>query len=227
MPYLTVSIPAYNDAETLPSLVDEAIETAQQITSDYEIFVIDDGSKDNTKDVALELAGKYSQVKVHIHPVNLGFGPTIRECYTTPQSEWIFFAPGDAQIPPRELLKLMPYKDDFDFIIGYRRLRRDPFYRKIQSRFYNRLITRLAGRKVHDVNSSALVRRSLLEGTTLECKSAFIHAKLLLEALRKGARFKEVLIEHREREFGAASGARPSVILGTVRDLAGYWLRKK
>lgn len=227
MPYLTVSIPAYNDAETLPSLVEEAVEIAGQITDDYEVLIIDDGSKDNTSEVARELVSRFPKVRLHVHPVNLGFGPTIRECYTMPESEWVFFAPGDAQIPPRELLKLMPYKDQFDFIIGYRKLRKDPFYRKVQSRVYNRLVTRLAGCKVHDVNSSALVRRTVLNGTKLECKSAFIHAKLLLEALRNGAKFKEIRIEHREREFGSASGARPSVILGTVRDLAGYWFRRR
>lgn len=227
MPHLTISIPAYNDAESLPALVQEADDTARQLTPDYEILIIDDGSKDNTRQVARDLVAKFPRVRLEVHEVNLGFGPTIREAYLSPLSEWVIFIPGDGQVPPSELVKLYPFSSEYDFIIGYRRLRADPLFRKVTSRVYNRLITRMAGRQIHDVNGSALIRRRALDHVDLRCNTAFIHAELLLEALRNGARLKEVRIDHRPREYGIASGNKLSVILGTIKDALRYHFRRR
>lgn len=227
MPHLTISIPAYNDAESLPALVAEADATARQVTDDYEILIIEDGSKDDTRQVAEGLVAQNPRVRLVVHEVNLGFGPTIREAYLSPASEWVIFIPGDGQVPPGELVKLYRFTSDYDFIIGYRRLRADPFFRKFTSRVYNRLITRMAGRRIHDVNGSALVRRRALDHVDLRCDTAFIHAELLLEALRNGARLQEVRIDHRPREYGIASGNKVSVILGTIKDAIRYHFRRR
>ena len=69
---LSIFFPAYNDSGTIASLVIQAIQAAQTITSDFEVIVVNDGSADHTADVADELARRYPQVKVVHHDVNRG-----------------------------------------------------------------------------------------------------------------------------------------------------------
>jgi hypothetical protein len=160
------------------------------------------------------------------HDRNYGFGRTIREVYTLPESEWIFFIPGDGQIPPSELLKLYPHRDRYSFILGHRKHRNDPLSRKFTSFCYNTFVSLLAGRRIRDVNSVGLLKRAALEDANLISTSAFVHAEILLAALRGDAAVAEIEIEHRPRTHGKASGNKWRVILPTARDLLRYFVRQ-
>lgn len=225
MAFLTISIPAYNDADSIGPLIDESVRAAAAVTEDFEILVIDDGSKDDTAAVVERKMSEVPRLRLHRHPVNLGFGPTIREAYILPQSEWVYFIPGDGQVPATELARLWPLADRFQFILGYRKLRKDPPFRRLTSRVYNRLVSLLAGTRVRDVNSAGLLWRKALEGAEFRCTSAFIHAEVLLEARRLGAAYAETEIDHRPRLFGSGSGGKIVVIAATVRDMLLYAAR--
>jgi len=149
---------------------------------------------------------------------------TIREVYTLPDSRWIFFIPGDGQYSPRGLLALYPFREHYDFILGLRRERQDPFMRKLNSAFYNGLISLLAGRRVRDVNSIGLLRKSVLDGVALRSDSAFVHAEIFLRALAKGARIAELDVAHQPRLHGKGAGNKLKVMLPTIRDMMKYVL---
>lgn len=223
---LTVSIAAYNDAVTLETLIRDSVSVAGEFCDDFEVLVIDDGSRDETPALLQRLAAELPCLRVVRHPQNLGFGPTIYEAYASPESEWVLYLPGDAQIPPTQLRQLCTVTDRCHFVLGHRRLRQDPWGRRVASRFYNGLISLLAGRRIRDTNSVALVQPALLRNLNVGRHSAFVHAELLLEALRQGAEVGEVEIEHRPRQVGEASGNKVGVIAKTVRDALAYWLRK-
>lgn len=226
MASITISIPAYNDAPTIGPLVEQSDKVASQLTNDYEIFVIDDGSRDATAGILDELAERFPRLRVHRHPENLGFGASIGEAFTMPRTEWVFFIPGDGQIPASELLELYPHAADNDFILGYRKYRSDTWARRFQSWCYNLLISCVAGRRIRDVNSGGLLRCNILEGVPLTSKSGFIHAEILLESLRRGARLKEVQIRHEPRRFGIASGNKWRVIIATAAEMVVYVARR-
>lgn len=220
-PTLTISIPAYNDGETIEAVVKEAIDAAQHVTDRFEILVINDGSRDDTADRVKQLQQSIPNVRYHEHPVNLGFGPTIREAYTLPQTEWVYFIPGDNQCPAEEVISLFRAANDADFILGYRVTRNDTWQRRIVSRFYNMMISIVAFRRIHDTNAAGLLRRASLDASRLHSQTAFIHAEILLEVLRQGGRVVEVPASHRPREHGTPSGNKWRVILGTFKEL---WL---
>lgn len=224
--HLTISIAAYNDAPTIGPLIAESLEVAAQLTDDYEVFVIDDGSQDETPRVLAQIAADNPRVKVHTHPVNLGFGPTIRESYQMPDSDWVFFLPGDAQVPASTLLPMYKLTDRYNFIIGRRAMRQDNMVRRFVSWSYNLMISVLARRRIYDVNSVALASRHALEAVTLKSRSAFIHAEMALEIMSYGFGYGECDIAHRPREFGTASGNKIRVILATIWDMLAYASRK-
>jgi dolichol-phosphate mannosyltransferase len=224
---LTISIPAYRDASTIEALVWESVQAAERVTEDYEILVINDGSPDDTGRIVQSLLGRIEKLRYHEHPRNLGFGPTIREVYTLPDSEWVYFIPGDAQVPAEGVVELFRHVDHYDFMLAYRRVRQDTAWRKFVSWVYNSLVSLVAGRRVRDVNAAGMLRKRILEGIPLHSRSAFIHAEILLEVLRAGGRVGEIEIPHRPREFGVGSGNKWRVIAATARDLVRYTLCRR
>lgn len=219
---IAISIPVYNDSSTIEALVLKSNTVLSSLTDRYQILVINDGSKDNTSQVLENIRQTIPQLKIYDHKINLGFGKTIKEVYTLPESEWVIFIPGDGQIMPSELLKLYTYTKNNEFILGYRKLRQDLFVRKFNSWCYNWIISIFAGRRVHDVNSVALLKRDALKDIQLYSASAFIHAEIFLKLMRKGVSFIEVEIEHKPRLYGRGSGNRWKVILETVVDMLKY-----
>ncbi len=82
-PSVSILIPAYNDEETVASVILKADTIAKKITRTYEIMVINDASRDGTGDVLNNLLKKYPQLTVLTHTVNQGYGGTIQELYKT------------------------------------------------------------------------------------------------------------------------------------------------
>ena len=81
-PGVSMFFPAYNDGGTIASLVIRAVQTASQLTTDFEVIVVNDGSTDSTREVADELARTYPQVRVIHHHQNRGYGGALRTSTT-------------------------------------------------------------------------------------------------------------------------------------------------
>ncbi len=216
---LSLIIPAYSDEGTIGKLIADSDALLSQVCNDYEIVVVNDGSKDNTLTVILEAAAKYPNVRVINHEVNQGFGATIRELYLSGTKDLIFSLPGDYQYAPKELLKMAEGLKTHDFVIGLRVHRNDPPRRKMQSKVYNLMLRTFYGHKHKDVNSIKLFRRSILDKIKLLSHSPFVDAELCIRAERAGFKVIEIPIEHLPRLTQGASGGKLSVILDTFGDL--------
>ncbi len=222
LPSLSISIPAFNERETLSGVVQESIEAAERMCGDFEILVIDDGSTDGTSAIADGLARQDSRIRVIHHRQNQGFGETLKEVYVLPRKEWIFFVPGDGQIAPKELVKLAPAAVDHDLILGRRIHRRDSWMRSAQAGVYNALVSLVLGRRIRDVDSVFLLRRRALGDIEIKGRSVFIHAEVCFKIARQGGKIVEIEIEHRPRHRGVASGSSARVVAKTIWDFFKY-----
>jgi len=135
------------------------------------------------------------------------------------QKEWIFSLPGDYQYDPNQLLKMAEGVGSYDFIIGLRVHRNDPWRRKFQSKVYNLMLRSLYGHRHKDVNSIKLFRRAILDVIELKSETAFVDAELCIRAEKAGFRVIEIPIEHLPRLSQGASGGKFSVIWQTFSDL--------
>src|SRR2546423_15594389 len=98
---LTVFFPAYNDSGTIASMVIRAVQAASELTPDFEVIVVNDGSSDATAAIADELARTYPNVRVVHHPRNRGYGGALQTGFRSATKELIFYTDGDAStIPP-------------------------------------------------------------------------------------------------------------------------------
>jgi glycosyltransferase involved in cell wall biosynthesis len=216
---VSLIIPAYNDEETVGRLIDDSDALLSEICPDYEIVVVNDGSKDRTLDVIQGRADINSHVRVINHPINKGFGQTIRELYLAGTKEFIFSLPGDYQYAPKELLAMAEGLKTHDFVIGLRVNRNDPARRKMQSKVYNLMLRTFYGHRHKDVNSIKLFRKEILDHITLQSYTPFVDAELCIRAERAGFKVIEVPIEHLPRTTQGASGGKLSVIWETFSDL--------
>src|SRR5262249_8352560 len=137
---ISVVIPAYNDETTITRLIQDTDCLLKEISSDYEIVVINDGSKDTTLSVLQELAKKFKNMRLINHEQNQGYGKTIKELYLSGSKDLVFSLPGDYQFAPKELLTMAQGLRKYDFVIGHRVKRNDPPRRKVQSTIYNMML---------------------------------------------------------------------------------------
>src|SRR5262245_53006568 len=92
---LTAFFPAYNDEHTIEHIVRTAAVEIGKVTDDFEILVIDDGSKDQTGAVADRLAGELHFVRAIHHPQNLGYGAALITGFENARKELIFYTDGE------------------------------------------------------------------------------------------------------------------------------------
>ena len=224
-PSISVFFPACNDAGTIGSLVVAALETLEEISDDYEVIVVENGSTDYTVEVLESLAGKYDRLKVLTHREQLGYGGALRVGFAVASKDLVFYTDGDAQYDPRELKLLLPaMTEQIDIVNGWKIDRGDPLHRKIIGRIYHHTVRLLFGFKLRDVDCDfRLMRRSALQSLTLESDSGTICVELVKKMQDAGYRFAEVPVHHYHRTYGRSQFFNFPRIARTLRQLVGLW----
>jgi len=200
---LSVFFPAYNDSGTIASMVIRAVQAASELTSDYEVIVVNDGSADSTPQIVDELARTYPRVRVVHHPKNRGYGGALQTGFRSATKEFIFYTDGDAQYDPAELADLWArMSPDADLVNGYKISRSDPFHRIAIGRIYHHIVSLLFGLTVRDVDCDfRLMRRSIFEKIDLEKTSGVICLEMMKKIEDAGFRIVEVPVQHYHRAF--------------------------
>lgn len=146
--FLSVIIPAYNEETRLKGTLDKVHSYLEGKDLKYEVIVVDDGSLDKTKDVALE-SNLYREGKLKLleNKTNMGKGFSVKRGILEAGGDCILFSDADLSTPIEEFEKLYKYiKSGFDIVIGSRAIEgsdiklHQPFYREYMGRFFNRLV---------------------------------------------------------------------------------------
>ncbi len=231
LPSISFFCPAYYDAENLPTLIDRATNLFERIADKYAITIVEDGSPDNTGQVADDLAAKNPNIKVIHHPENRGYGGAMKTGFETAKSfnfDYICYTDGDNQYDVREYENFLPALEKSKIVIGYKTNRADKISRKIQSKIFLYLVRILFGINVPDINCSMKIfHRSVLEDIEVESDSAFIDAELIIKSHQLGKKIEKVPVNHYPRLHGLASGHKPKVIWDTIVDCFKIWWRMK
>jgi glycosyltransferase involved in cell wall biosynthesis len=222
---LSVFFPAYNDSGTIASMVIRTVKAAAELTSDFEIIVVDDGSADGTAEIADELARTYPQVRAVHHPVNRDYGAALQTGFRSATKELIFYTDGDAQYDPTELSVLWAQMTpEIDVVNGYKISRADPLHRIVIGRVYHHIVSRLFGLTLRDVDCDfRLMRRRIFERINLEKTSGIICVEMMKKIQDGGFRIAEVPVHHYHRAFGRSQFFNFLRLARTARDLLLLW----
>jgi glycosyltransferase involved in cell wall biosynthesis len=227
-PSLSIAMPAYNEAENITPMLEEVIRVVEPITGDYEVIVVDDGSKDGTADAVLAFAAAHARVRLIRHERNLGYGAGVFTGLTSAVKDWVFFTDSDRQFVFDEIALLLAQREHADLVVGYRAPRRDPPLRLLYGWGWNLLVTMLFGRTVRDVDCAfKLMRRDVVQAVAplVQSRGATFSAEWITIAGRLGFRIAQVPVTHRERVAGRPTGARLHVVWRAFKDLARFRLR--
>jgi glycosyltransferase involved in cell wall biosynthesis len=224
MPSISVVLPAYNEEANVRQAVLGAMEAVADHTSDYEVIVVDDGSRDRTSEVVQGIIEELPQVRLVRHEVNRGYGGALRSGFEAATRELIFLIASDNQYDPSEIGLLLPLMDDADIVTGFRAHRQDSPLRRLYAWGWNVLVNLLFGYLSRDVDCAfKLFRRDVLKEVVLTSPGALIDTQLLAGARRSGFRIKEIAVSHFPRQTGHQTGADVRVVLRAFGDLMRYW----
>ncbi|HEY7590525.1 MAG TPA: glycosyltransferase family 2 protein [Candidatus Limnocylindrales bacterium] len=230
VPGLSWFFPAHNEEANVGPLVEEARNVLPTLADEWEIVVVDDGSRDRTLSIASELAAADpNRIRVVHHPTNLGYGAALRSGLRAARLDLVAFTDGDRQFRVADVGRLtarLLEADAPDVVAGYRIKRADPLVRTVYARLY-RLANRIFfGIRVRDIDCACkLFRREALDGIRVESGGAFFSAELLIRLREAGRKVAEVGVPHYPRTAGSATGAKPSVVLRAVKDFWSLRLR--
>ena len=224
-PSLSVFFPAYNDSGTIASMVIRTVKAAAELTPDFEVIVVDDGSADGTADIADELARTYPQVRAVHHPTNRDYGAALQTGFRSSAKDLIFYTDGDAQYDPTELKLLWAaMTPETDVVNGYKISRSDPLHRIIIGRIYHHIVSILFGLTLRDVDCDfRLMRRSIFDRINLEKTSGIICVEMMKKIQDHGFRIVEVPVHHFHRSYGRSQFFNVRRLFRTGRDLLLLW----
>ncbi len=221
---ITAFFPAYNDEATIGRIVQETNSTLKEITDDYEIIVVDDGSEDGTKEICNRLAEKNPRIRVIHHEHNRGYGGALKTGFSNARKDLIFYTDGDGQYDVKELKKLVPFIKNADVVNGYKIKRQDPVYRRVLGRIYFWVAKILFNIRLKDIDCDfRLIRRLIFNNIELESNSGVICVEMMKKIQDAGYRIKEVEIHHYPRVSGRSQFFRLNRILHLFRELTCQW----
>jgi glycosyltransferase involved in cell wall biosynthesis len=225
MPGLTIFFPCYNDAGTIGSLVAAADAVAAELTPDYEIIVVDDGSTDSSRDLLRMLAATYPRLRLVFHAENRGYGGALRSGFEHATKEFVFYTDGDGQYDVLELRKLLPIlTEGIDVVNGYKIARQDPLHRTVIGIVYLRLMRLLFNFKIRDVDCDfRLLRRSVFEHVRLSHDSGVICLELVKKLELAGYRFAEYPVHHYHRTYGRSQFFNVRRLVRTAVNIGRLW----
>jgi len=225
-PTLSVVLPAFNEQGNIERAVRSSAEAVLPLVDDYELVVVDDGSRDHTPDILKRLGDEYGEhLSVVTHPTNLGYGIALRAGFNAARGRYIFYTDADNQFDLRELESFFPAMEGVDAILGYRVGRQDGRFRLMVSNGYNALASFAFGMDVRDLNCSfKLFRREALTSLHLEEDQFFIDTEIVVQLHRAGYRYKQTGVRHYPRTAGKSTVG-PADVPRTFLALLKLWTK--
>jgi glycosyltransferase involved in cell wall biosynthesis len=223
---LSLFFPAYNDSGTIASMVVQSMQAARRLTDDFEVIVVNDGSRDKTGAVLAELETIYPRLRVVTHQVNRGYGGALQTGFMSATKDLIFYTDGDAQYDPGEVAVLWAaMTDGVDWVNGYKISRSDPLHRIVIGRIYHHIVKTLFGFKVRDVDCDfRLIRREVFDTVRLEKMSGVICLEMMKKFHDFGFRVAEVPVHHYHRAYGKSQFFNFPRLARTAVDVARLWV---
>ncbi len=231
LPSLSVVLPAYNEEALIADTIVTIVSTLTTWMRDFEVIVVNDGSKDRTGEIVAHLSASEPRVRLINHPVNKGYGAALVTGFESVSKEMAFFMDSDGQFDIKDLVHFFPFIGEYDAVLGYRIDRQDTWMRKLNAWGWKQLVHFIFGVRVRDIDCAfKLFRAEFFRTHRLETRGAMINAEILYKLTRAGYTYTEVGVRHLPRRAGLATGAKPSVIIRALREMffyAGKWRQEE
>ena len=211
---LSVVIPAYNEAESLPETIGQLATALQQAQIDHEILVVNDNSKDNTFEVLKDLHKKYPELNFVTNRGPNGFGYAVRFGLEKFNGDCVAVMMADLSDSPHDLIKFYTamMEGNYDCVFGSRFIKGGklvdyPFLKKIINRTANFIIRLVMHIKYNDTtNAFKLYKRHTIEGIKPFLSPHFnLTIELPLKAIIRGYSYTVIPNSWTNRKYGKSN----------------------
>ena len=200
---ISIVVPLYNEVESLPELHKWIVSVMQKNNFTYEVIFVDDGSKDGSWDVVMDLHRKDECVRGIKFQRNYGKSAALQKGFEAVKGEFVITMDADLQDSPEEIPEMvrMLKEDDLDMVSGWKKKRFDPLSKTIPTKLYNWTARKLTGIYLHDFNCGLKAYKSIV------VKSVELYGDMhrYIPALAKFAGFSKIgekVVQHQARKFG-------------------------
>ncbi len=222
-PSISLVVPVFNEEENLAHAVAVATQALAELTSDYEVVLVDDASTDRTPEIMRALALADPRVRIVRHESNQKLGGTLRDGFAVASKELVLYMDADLPFDPREIGRAMSAMEvtRSDMIAAYRYDRTgEGLRRAVYSYVYNGIIGVLFGWPHRDINFAfKLMRREILEAVELRSEGSLISAELITKAKNLGFTVQQIGLDYFPRTRGRSTLSSLGVIAKIFREL--------
>ncbi len=223
---VSIVVPAYNEAENLPLLMQALSDAVGPLDENREIIVVNDGSTDATAEVLADLQTRFPCLRVLEMVKNAGQTAGFDAGFRAATGDVVVTMDADLQNDPKDIPRLLALIDQYDVACGIRRKRHDNLVRRVSSKIGNWVRNTITKDTIIDTGCSLKAfRRDKLRGLTLY---AGMHRFLPTLMKMRGCTVTQIEVNHHERKFGTAKyGVWNRALRGLVDCLAVRWMQKR
>ena len=200
---ISIVIPLFNEEESLPELCSWIEKVMNKNNYSYEVFLIDDGSKDSSWQFIEELSVKNSSIKGVKFRRNYGKSAALNIGFQKASGDVVITMDADLQDSPDEIPALYDkiMKENFDLVSGWKQKRYDPLSKTIPTKLFNWAARKASGIYLHDFNCGLKSYKNTV------VKSVEVHGEMhrYIPVLAKWAGFANIteqVVEHQSRKYG-------------------------
>ncbi|MCX6644959.1 MAG: glycosyltransferase family 2 protein [bacterium] len=201
---ISVIVPLKNEEGTIVELFEGLDDVFRKLDRNYEVIFVDDGSTDSSWQL---LKGLYHEYPANVRAIrfrmNKGKAAALAAGFELAEGEIIFTMDADLQDDPNEIPRFLEQlAGGADLVTGYKKKRHDPLHKVLPSRFFNWVVSRAAGLKLHDYNCGfKAYRKEVMDQMNLYGE---LHRYVPFLANSRGFKVEEIVVQHHARKSGVS-----------------------
>ena len=204
--FISIIIPSHNESESIMELISNIVNSLDnsEFKDNYEVILVNDGSIDNTEEVAKYICRKFKKILCVNLKMNLSKPYALETGIKLSNGEIIVNIDADLQYSSDDIIKMLRFmkENNADVVNGYRESRRDPIHIKFLSKFYNSVIRTLSGLKLNDFWCGIKIyKKHIFELMDFSGLARFI----IFFSYKYNFNIKEIKVDHFERKKGITS----------------------
>lgn len=198
---ISLVLPVYNEARVIEEVVRSYYNNLFKKCKNSEFIIAEDGSDDGTKEILQKLNKQIPFILVTSNK-RKGYVNAVKDALKLAKKDYVFFSDSGGGHDPRDFWRLAKFIEDYDMVIGYKEIRKDPFNRIILSRGYNFIIGLIFNIWFRDIDCGfRIIKKSLIDDILKETNTLnyCIFSEFTIRAYKKGYKIKEYPVKHFRR----------------------------
>lgn len=205
---ISLILVVHQEAETIECVIKDFYKKVISNIPGSEFIICEDGSTDGTKEILVRLKNRY-KLTLDMHKGKRGYTRAMRDGFRLAKNQVIFFSDSDGQHEPNDFWQMYPLLKHYDMVIGWKKSRRDAFYRLMMTYVFNKLIYFYFKIRLHDIDCGfRLIKKKVIDFILVQewRLNHCVNAELTIRAYSAGFKITELPVTHFSRKIGSSRG---------------------